>query len=471
MSTQQAASAAPFLWGSFRTFPLAEIFGILALSRQLVDMRFSHEDEDVGALTIKAGHVVGAEDFRTRTTGADALKALIDDPGSTFSVVLLRSDATETLSAAPLGKLAELLSNGGSGRRPGEDVPAAHPPPEEAEDTSSPGTILDKGEAQAPPPVDESDELLSLLGEDAGSGPSPAAAPDAAPSDPDDVILQGALSDMGFAEILEVLQLSEQSLLIAFMRDGTRVGTLTLAGEQVMAATAGSLSGREAFAQLDIDAGETFEVRRVAKPDTSQGLGSVTDLLADKSEAPPQHPSQSPSQETEGERTLLMQGHLSDFPLELVIGSLNLSRQPIELELRRGGMFLHRVQVKSGRIVAAVGASGERARAALAAIRRDPGDEFLVHRCAGLPDGPPVTTLEALLSEPAPAPQPAGTRPAPQPDLENAIAGLEAGIQEIRTALADREPRRSGRGLLRCILTLQLVCLIATAGLIALFFL
>ena len=472
MTAQQIVSATPFLWGSFRTFSLAEIFGILALSRQLVGMRFSDEDEDVGALTIKAGHVVEAEDFRTRTTGADALKALIDDPGDKFSVVMLRPDTAETQSAAPLGKLTELLPEDASERLPDADAPAPPPSPDKTEDTSSLGTLFDEGETQVPPPVDESEELLSLLGEDAESEPSTATPPADVPADPDDVILRGTVSDMGFAEILEVLQLSEQSLLISFMRDGSEAGTLTLSGEQVMASTAGPLSGREAFAQLNADAGETFEVRRATNLDTSRFLGSVTDLLAATSEAPQRAPD-SPSRETEGARTLLMQGRLSDFPLELVIGSLDLSRQPIELELRRGGAFLHRVQVKSGRVIAAVSASGEQAGAALAAIRRDPGDEFLVHRCAGLPEGPPVTTLEALLSEtaPTPAPQLAGTAPAPPAGFESAITGLEAGIQEIRTALADQGPRRSGRGLLWCIMALQLVCLAVTLGLSALFFL
>ena len=464
------ASASPFLWGSFRTFSLVEVFGILALSRQLVDLRLSDEDEDVGALTIKAGHVVGAEDFRNQARGADALKALIDDPGSKFSVVMLRPDATETRSAAPLGKLSELLQDVGSGRPPGADAPAAHPSPDDAADGSALDAILDEGTTQAPPPVDESDELLSLLGEDAVTEPSPATAPDAAFSDPDDVILQGTVSDTGFTEILEVLQLSEQPVLISFMRDGEEVGTLTLAGEQAMAATAGALSGREAFAQLCADAGETFAVRRAAKPDASRGLGSVAELLADAGDAP-RRPADSPALEREGERTLLMQGRLSDFPLELVIGSLDLSRQPIELELRRAGSFLHRVQVKSGRIVAALSASGERAGAALAAIRSDPGDEFLVHRCDGLPDGPPVTTLEALLSETAPAPQPAGAPPASPAGFESAIAGLEGALQEIRAALADQGERHDDRALLRSVLMLQFVCLIATAGLIAHLFL
>ena len=63
----------------------------------------------MGAIAIKAGQVVGAEDFRARSAGADALDTLIDDPGTVFAVALLPRDAPERSAETPIGALAELV--------------------------------------------------------------------------------------------------------------------------------------------------------------------------------------------------------------------------------------------------------------------------------------------------------------------------------------------------------------------------
>ena len=50
----------PFLRGAFQTFPLAEVFAVLGLSRQLFAVRFSDTDREVGTIAVKAGRVIGA---------------------------------------------------------------------------------------------------------------------------------------------------------------------------------------------------------------------------------------------------------------------------------------------------------------------------------------------------------------------------------------------------------------------------
>ena len=52
---EQAKTANPIVWGTFDTTPLADIFAILALSRQLVGLRFSDDAGDVGTIAVKAG--------------------------------------------------------------------------------------------------------------------------------------------------------------------------------------------------------------------------------------------------------------------------------------------------------------------------------------------------------------------------------------------------------------------------------
>ena len=103
----------------------------------------------------------------------------------------------------------------------------------------------------------------------------------------------------------------------------------------------------------------------------------------------------------------------------------------------------------------------------MAAIRNDPGDEFIVYRCPELAGGPPVASLQALVSEtdPIQIPAPVAQRPAVPAGLP---AGLETAIEEIRAALATLRPRRNGRALLWVILVMQFICLVATGGLLAL---
>ena len=512
----------PFLRGAFQTFPLAEVFAVLGLSRQLFAVRFSDTNREVGTIAVKAGRVIGAWDFRTRTEGADALKALIDDPGAAFAVVMLPPNTPETPTGAAICTLAELLPETDGGSRNGAPAPMAEHAQAGSGDPSSQGEALGAAAPQSPP--------AALP--DAGTGSDPPRPPPRAgrPAGGNDVILHGTVDDASFEEILEVLQLSELSLAVSFIRAGAEIGTLTLRSEQVLAAAAGSLQGVDAFKQLYADHGETYEVRRAGAVDESNALGGVTGLLA-AMRPPPLAASAAVQSAPQGGHALFMRGRLSDFPLELLIGSLDLTRQPIELVLRRDDRILHRVRIKSGHIAAAGSASGESGGAALAAIREDPGDEFLVYRCAGPVDGSPVATLQALLPETGPAPDSIGQRPAlpagptaappaageagverggpsatpgkvagspapPEPtpgeaaqtemveapqemsqaavaiarllvDLEDTHNGV---IQEIRAALATIDPGRRERILLWSILGVQLGCLAVTLGVLALAF-
>lgn len=394
---RQVSTTVPFLWGNFKTFSLADIFGVLSISRQHVRVRFSDGEKEVGAIAVKSGQVIGAEDFRNRTRGADALKGLISDPGTAFSVDRLPRGVPGTRTAATIGKLAELLPEAGRGRRSVEAPTMTKPATAESHDPLSLGDILGAPEMQVPVPTEKADGPLREFGNE-GDGAPPRPSPPSDQSSPDgEVVLRGNVSDVGFDEILEVLQLDPQHLLISFIRGGSQIGTVNLMSEQVLGASAGSLRGVDAFKQLFADHGETFEVRRSAALDASEALGEVSELLAEMQQARVAPPTVH-SGVSQGERSLFMQGRLANFPLELLIGSLDLCRQPIELVLRREEEILHRVLVKSGRITAVVSAFGEGVDGALAAIREDPGAGFLVYRCKGLAERPPVAMLEALVS-------------------------------------------------------------------------
>ena len=496
---QQASG--PFLQGSLETFPLTQILGVLTLSRQLVRVRFSDQDRDVGAIVIKAGQVVGAMDHRTQTSGADALAALMRDPGTAFEIFRLAGTFRETPRV--IGRLAELVPGlqGGSGpvpepargaagsgadeagkkvrvgrfsieRRPAPPVAdgPSDPDPGGPEDIFS-AAFTARGRLEAQPPAEPEDaaepEGKEAGGEQGADGPvagiggSPESVPEPlAPGGRDEVpdladsvvILRGNVSDIGFEEILEVLELNPQRLLVSFLRGGEEVGTVDMMSQEVLGASAAGLSGRQAFEQLYADPGETFEVRGAGDVAASAALGTVDRMLAAARAASGASPIQQATPHSE--RALFMEGRLTDFPLELLIASLNLSRQPIELELCRDEEVLHRVLVKAGQVLSAMSASGDDGVATLAAIREDPGSEFVVYRRRELATGVPLAPLQMLLLDgdrgedatspvPAAAPVPGPAAPAtpatPREDrrLEEIEAAIKADMAGLRDALED----------------------------------
>ena len=494
MNTSTLPPADPFLRGSFETFPLDHVFGVLALSRQLVNVRFSDAEREVGAVTVKAGHVLGAEDFRTPASGPTALTTLIRDPGMTFSVAKLPADQVEMRNAVAIGTLAELfpqtddnhvqgvrapaparegpeadaatgrqrkasevqVTSASSGREPasGGDGYAAKSSlseqvAEKPVDVSTPDTVADGYESHSPTAVTAPQTALA-----AGHAADTRGVPSVAKAT-NEVILRGTLEEIRLEELLEVLKLNPAPLHISFTRDGNVIGTLDLMSQQITKAAAGLLSGREAFVRLYANPGDAFQVWNAEGTGTANTLGSLSDLLAEAREtglAPAVTPTAPQS-----ERSLFMEGRLADFSLEFLIASLDRSQQPIELELRGDGEFLHRVQVKSGRIVSAESAGSGSGNPALAAIRRNPGTEFIIYRCRQFEDGATIAPLRALFSESDPVSAPAQRevradgRPVDAParparktaesgddhlsGIESRLDGLTANITELRLAL------------------------------------
>ena len=389
--TEQAAAAKSILRGTFESFSLADVVGALALSRQLLGVHFSDEKRQVGSILVKAGQVVSAEDFRIPCRGAAAFDGLMSNPGTAFSVVRVPRAALET--QVVIGKLGDLLASAVGGRSRAPTAATESRAPSASAEFFFPNDTFDPPESLSEAPISApSGEHDSVPGAESGIDSSRSSSDGVASPRIDEVIMLGNVGDASFDEILEVLQLSDQQLLISFSRGDSEVGALRLMSGQVLAATAGPALGMEAFRKLHADHGDVFEVRRLTGPGVTKGLGGVTELLADMRQV---NPPVTPGSKPPGRRTLFMRGELSDFPLEVLIGSLDLSRQSIELELRRGDQVLHRVMVRAGRITSVASVRGEGTDAALAAIREDPGTQFLVYRNTDSGVGQSVASLEA----------------------------------------------------------------------------
>lgn len=489
MNASAPPPAVPFLWGSFETFPLDHVFAALALSRQLVDIRLADAEQEVGAITVKAGHVLGAEDFRTRARGAAALQTLIRDPGTTFSVTTLPVDQGEIRNVAVVGTLADLFPETGNGHAQSAPVPAPDPGRPEADAATdrprqASGPPAPSGRARGEPAADADGHTGPSLPPDrtaqrpaddsprgavseareartprAETAPAPAVAP-ASTRAADGVILRGTLEAIRFEELLEMLQPSPEPLHISFRRNGDVVGTLDLMSRRVIRTVAGTTHGRAAFTRLHADPGETFDVRIAEGAGPADALGSLSELLVEAREAGTA-PSVRPAV-PQSERSLFMVGRLADFPFERLVASLRLCRQPIELELRGGGKVLHRVQLRAGGIVSAESGGTGSGEAALAAIRENPGTEFIVYRRKEFADGAAIAPLQVLLAEsdPAPAPDqeaPTADRPTDVPagpahsgtgteklaGIEGRLDALAGHVTELRRTL-ETERRATG---------------------------
>ena len=427
----QAVAAKSILRGTFESFSLADVFGALALSRQLLGVHLSDGKRQVGSILVKADQVISAEDFRTPCRGAAAFDGLMSNPGTAFSVVRVPRAALKTQDV--IGKLGDLLASAVGGR---SRAPAAaaerRPPPASAEFFFSNDTF-------DPPESPSEAEISALFGEhdsvpgaESGIDSSRSSADGVPSSRNGDVIMRGDVGDASFDEILEVLQLSDQQLLISFSRGDSEVGALRLMSGQVLAATAGPVRGMAAFRKLHADNGDVFEVRRLTGPGLTKGLGGITELLADMRQA---NPPVTPASKPPGGRALFMRGELSDFPLEILVGSLELSRQPIELVLRRGEQVLHRVMVRAGRITSVASVRGEGTDAALAAIRADPGTQFLVYRNTDSGVGQSVASLEALVSDTGVVPGSAGKSSAGR--VDPVAVQSESGQGEVEAGPGD----------------------------------
>jgi hypothetical protein len=93
------------LAGSFADTPLRDVLTTLALSRQHVVVLLRARGRTRGSIAIKSGRIVDAEHAGRR--GADALRALIDDPGDGFVVYRVPPG---TPVPEPLGRVEELLA-------------------------------------------------------------------------------------------------------------------------------------------------------------------------------------------------------------------------------------------------------------------------------------------------------------------------------------------------------------------------
>lgn len=207
------------------------------------------------------------------------------------------------------------------------------------------------------------------------------------------LMMEGTFESFSIDEVLDVVGLSRQTMEVV-LEDGSRRGNIVVKAGQVLSANAPPDRGRGAFHSLYQQPGQSFTVwRRLEAPGDS--IGTLAELIEESRKAPPTtHRGSSRSK-----RAPLLEGTFDDHSLDEVLDVLSMSRQLMQLAIRRADDSTAALVVKAGHVLGGVdhrsGMSGQQAFDALVA---DPGERFEVVRLKAPPALPAsIGTLAELL--------------------------------------------------------------------------
>lgn len=412
---------------------LDEVLQVISLSRQLLEVVLSDESGTVGAIVVKAGHLLDAQAVRVQYDGAQALLWLHRNPGTYFTVLhrprgsrdytslgpiaeLLRQAASETTRRLPkvadsstgtqpvvmegsledfaLAEVFEVLSLSRqrlrlillSEENKLGQVTLKAGRVMSARVSGAKGIEAFRSLVQLPAqrfvvrrlPDSEADQPLGMLGDWLKRVQSSSAS---------EVLIAGDFKQFSLTEVFDVLSLSRQVLVLEFRSSGSKLGSLRVKAGHVLACEFGDLKGQASFQSLVLAPGEQFVVRRESGGAQEASLGLLRDWLSD---------SKKPER---SQREIVMAGSLEEFPLVEVMEVVSLSRQLMEISLRGKGKTRGAILVKSGMVlVARTRRSGKDSEAALQVLLKSPGDEFVVllaNWSKALPE--PIMSVRALV--------------------------------------------------------------------------
>ncbi len=258
--------------GAYRHIPLADVLASLSLSRVPVELVSRRNGVVVGAILLKAGHVVEVRALKENLSGHEAFFALMSDPGDSFTVFRrVRHDVPQPEGCQTIREL--LLAAKRPGRPPAQlravGTPASGPP-------TPPAPRRETGTLRAQPPP---------LPQPVRSADSPRlpASESVAPN-VEDVVLEGALADFSVEEVLSVAGLSRQVIRAEFFR-GTQphVGLTVKAGHILSASCGNKTDPNEVIACLlgaPGASGTRFRVCRIVGGATSESIGNLDACIA-----------------------------------------------------------------------------------------------------------------------------------------------------------------------------------------------
>lgn len=445
---------------------LIELLEIAAISRQQLEIAIANASGRIGSMVVRAGYLLSASE-RGGPEGIEAFNRLMRVSGEHFLVLRQATD----LSAVPLATIAELIDTdedtetglalimkGDLSEISITDVLGAFSLSRQlielvlTDDSGIRGTILIKsghllsarsmahgsqGKAafiallrepgtdvtahareQSVRDLRQIGKLTDLIA--AASQPESVPAPVRAP------LMEGNFSTMSFQALLMMISRGRQVMEVVLHGDDAERGTLKLKSGQLLSATAGSLSGAEAFQALHSDPGARFQVYRIAPEQApSTPIGPLQQLISRPAPIPPPL-----------RRDVVLKGSIEDGSVSDIFQIVGISRMHLELEFHSGDTRLGEMTVKAGQVLTAR-AGDLTGQAAVHEILSAPHAEVIVYQ------SPPPSPLPAsigtladfLHSHDLPAAPSPAAAPAPAPTPDPALAAALAQLQALQARL------------------------------------
>jgi len=430
--------------GSFESFSKVEVFEVVGLSRQCMEVIFDDADESApGKVLVKAGRVLEAEKppdeggkpaffelfhcqserFRVYSvsnapigepigTLADLIReaCAMDETSdilvmeglfadfsidevldvlalsrSTMEVRFLRDDATAGVLRCKAGMVLQAHADDQTGR----DAFLAL--------FVDPGTrflVHRVTDDEAPERLGSVHELVTL-GRQRRAASTEAKSPQVAQ------VMEGAFSEVSIDEVLQVISLSRQVLEVVLSDDAGTVGTIVVKSGQLMDAVAirQSLEGVAAFSWLVAHPGTAYSVlrRTGVKPDQAP-LGHLATLTREAAAETGAGDEPEPASPAEIGDEVVVAGSFADFSMDELLDVLALSRQALTLNLSKSDAPRGHIRVKAGHVLSCRAKDLE-GLPAFVQLYGSPGTQFEVRRSASEPIGDPLGTLPTWLDE------------------------------------------------------------------------
>lgn len=434
---QMHIKSAPILEESFETCSLGELFSMLSVSRQGIEITFFDGRHLRGQVLIKSGQLLSASTMQEN--GRAAFFSLCQSPGDRFVVLRkfgvrwpaetlgrlkpLYAQACQLpsrrvlmagkLSEVSLEELLQIMSMsrqhlevelmdrdgrvGSIQLKAGQILWASLPRQNLQGRAALRHLVHQPGDAFQIVRLSPKIPLRRPLGEIGTviaelKAPARAVAP----------VMEGILAQTPLPDLLSVFALSQQLIEFSLFDAAENLnGTLLVKSGQLLAAESrrSGQDGEAAFYELFEAPGVTFvaHIREPRKLYTAP-IASINTLLVTAEAAEPVTPAPAPAP-----REPLMEGYFASMPPEVVLMMIGTSQQMMEMEIWRGDTRSATLLLKGGQVLDA-----DVAQRAVQELVRQPDARFAVFR-ASASDllGAPRFDLESVFSRSEPASPPA----------------------------------------------------------------
>ena len=331
-STPQGATPAPtereiIAQGQFSEFSMKDVLATVALTRQTVELITRDAQGPRGGMLIKGGQILDVRTKQPSRSAREAFNDLLASPGESFAIFR----RTAPTQHKPLGSLAEWVAD---------------------------------AQRVVPIPVRK-------------------------------ILIDGMLNQFPLADVFSVLSTSRQRMVLELWESGRPRGRMVVKANMVLeVTTVDQRSGEAALRAIISSPGDRFVI--ATEPSTratTAVLGALDQLLAqiNRSEPPPSGrtgpipaqsappPQSAPSHTTSSEQ-LLLEGDLTDFTIPEILSVMTLSRNCLELRIKRWNSSGAVLRVKAGQVLGA-SLDGERDPVrVLHALITSPNESFSVVR-------------------------------------------------------------------------------------------